>query len=333
MSWIPPVIIPNCLSEKFFAVTTSAVELGRKFCKCPEARKVLKELAVNSRIEVNVGDHASPTVYDNGTIAIPVKEMKTSEAVQSLAYEVFNYGNLEKYSKLDWLSAKGQVGIDKHAHTHEVIEIETQLALESVLHKCSKVWDIEPKDMKETETYNKLSHEAKVWIQEAQCHADAIRANWIDKIQERYCKIQPEDLRSCMLTKDQLCDYDAVQRLPDVQKSLFQVKRVCRAISTAPQEVKELFRDLTTHACPKIYAEEHEYEKAGDHTYLLAGLAAIAAVAVVSIGVYCWLKNRNTKPVEQKQSSSLQKVDQIIKQGPPVHTLKAYRRKSNAKHR
>lgn len=293
MSFLTGFSIPNCRTNNFFAANELAVELGEKFCKCSAARKILQNLPSNGFTFLEVGDFIHSHSNQN-RIYIPNKEVKNGKALSSLAIGIFNVEKSKEFDELLDHSAEGAIGMNELAIQMERIEHQSQISQNSLMEKCSEVWNIDSETATLYSTAAQLTHEESLWMQEVECHTDKIRERWIDSIQKEYCQIRPEDLESCMATKDQLCDLYQVVQMPQNEKMSFFSDRACKRITEASENIKELYQPVLKDVCPEFY------EKEDDYTYLLVGLAAVTVVAVASVAAYYWIKKRNTKIEEKK---------------------------------
>ena len=229
--------ISSCSSDKIFGMDQNAVSLIRKFCACKEANTILQNIA--TQILVRVGDFPHNRIYipDEGQeleIQIPKKMMKSEQALLSLIWEVFNAKIAPDIQSLQARAMKGHLGMNPYAKHFETLEFKSKQGADALVKTCQSVYKIEPEP-------GTPDIDFTLWNHEIGCHTDKIRERWIDRYQEGYCRNHPDDLESCRIKTENLCDFYALQQAPSEEQKAIYGKRTCDNLSSAPPKIKEYF--------------------------------------------------------------------------------------------
>lgn len=237
----------------FIAINCLATELGERFCKCPHANEILKLLPCLTELNVGIEGPQVRIRSSNidplrATIDIPEYSFNSKEAIKGIAFEIFNVQNSVSLLNLVKESRLGQIGIDQYALGAEKIEYESLQSYYSLMKKCGKDWLLEEEDLKkiseQSDLFEEQTEEESLLLQEVTCHTDGTREDWIDQIQSHYCKLHPEDGRSCAVSKSDLCDF---------LTSPISNQATCARLSNAAETTKRFFRTQLCRVCPEIY--------------------------------------------------------------------------------
>jgi|SRR5579872_7337327 len=203
-------------------------------------------------------------------ITLPTQSLESDEAVKHLAFELFNL-NTKKSSFLE-KADKGEVGMDEFARATEIQEIEDTQGFLLLEERCSKIWDI-PVEASDYTLAN-MDLESDLFAQEIQCHTDAVRERWIGNFQKIYCKKHPEDVRSCSIKKEDLCNFQKMLKNPRAAEKVV-TKRVCELFPKAAESVKNnpQFQTIVKAFCPEALPNENIFLTALIN--LIGGAAAV----------------------------------------------------------
>ncbi len=281
--------VQNLPNVYFHPSTSAAVE---KFLTCPAALEfvqsdaVFKPLYITSSEAIN--SPRSELTYTKGAsqkeseILLPVKSLKSDEAVKHLAFEIFNL----KTNRATLLAKaeKGEMGIEEYARAFETQELEDTKAVIQLREQCSEIWNLPIDDLDYSRANMDL--EANLFAQEIQCHTDDLRRQWIDLFKKVYCSKHPEDLHSCTAKKEDLCNFQEVMKDPNSPKAKkIIIDRTCKLYPSASQSLKN---DPRLAGVPS-YCPEAAQE---GHIFLAATVGVIGGLAAAIFGVRTLYPNR-----------------------------------------
>lgn len=232
----------------YVPLNSLALELSQKFCMCPQAHEVLKDLPGLTEVIV---DEEGPQITTKGSsekaiphwvkISIPTNIINSDYAIYALASEIFNAKNSPRFHQLTIKGITGEIDVDAYALAVEKEEWRSKQAFESLLRECQTVWQFDPKTIRQIFMLNTIDDH--IWFQEVTCHTDFARGRWIDKFQKPYCQKHPEDARSCTIAKVDLCDSNAP----------LSEHTACQRLSKASKATQEFFQKQLCILCPEVY--------------------------------------------------------------------------------
>lgn len=184
-------------------------------------------------------------------IEIPEKILRKTKALEDLAFEIFN--TQPSSNEVNQAAELGNVGMDSYARQIEEQEYLRTLQHHKLISQCSKAWKLPPERVKHNTYIENRGWELNFFNQEYGCHTDYYRKKWIELYQKNYCKNQPDDTRSCMTNKADLCDFEKVQKLSPWESSAFLDKRICKLFPQAHEKVKNDpdIRMIIQENCPE----------------------------------------------------------------------------------
>jgi hypothetical protein len=243
-----------CQANNIFPVDMQAFSLIEKFCACPAAGSVLGDIGNTASIFVQTGDFPHHRMaYDmNGgsevDIQIPAKNLKTSEALSNLVFEIFNAKGLQNFQNLMQRAGKGDMNIDEYSREFEIQEFISKQGYDRLIRECKPSFKIKPKP-------GTPDLETQLWNHEINCHTDKIRSRWIDMFQKIYCEKHPNDLNSCNAKKQDLCDFYELHNLPEIDQKIIHTLRICKKLPEAPQKIKDSYDD-SEDLCRRVLKDE-----------------------------------------------------------------------------
>jgi len=258
------VSISSCSSTALVPIDTAANKLIEHFCKCPAARDLLAQKMGNlvHPLFLSVEDfpyaktdfgylETDLTELESATIVIP-EHFSKDESLAKLTYELFNCMR-DKFTRLNAKAKVGDVSMDRYAIDMEKVQLGHAKASDTVLSKCAGVWKENMAAHYMHGDPNKpMDLEVEAWTQDFMAHSDVHRATWIDQFQKKYCKLHPEDQRSCKMKKKDLVDFSAFNRLSITEQGKIMAKRICERFSVAPKKVQNENRRIAQANCPKV---------------------------------------------------------------------------------
>jgi hypothetical protein len=256
--------IQACPDNVFTTMDSYAAQLAHKFCLCPVAKMLLND-QVDSLVNplfVSVGDFPfaktdykyGDTTFQNlleATIVIPENRIKTPKAISEFSFELFNCINRDKIQHLFKQALKGEIGVDEFSHAMEIIEQQSGISHDALMDKCAASWNLKKSDLDDNYRNTVTDPVIFAWEADFMCHTDVHRGSWIDLFKKNYCKIHPEDKRSCKMTKKALCDFSAYKNLSYLGQGRIMAKRICERISSAPKKVQLYFQKIVEANCPQ----------------------------------------------------------------------------------
>lgn len=230
-----------CNNSNIFYKDPGALQIGNQFCSCPAARSLLSSFGDKISIDVRTGSYpqirfafkeSAPGESAN-EIQIPERMLKLKDTVANFGLEIFNVKNRNELEGLWDRAQKGDVDMDEYAKEYETIEFKSRdeaidLALTCQFLEQSSMKDI-TRDL-----------EIHLWNKEFDCHTDKIRQRWLESHKDAYCGKNPKK-KSCKMKPKDLCEYYQVTKMPEREKYLFRVNRICENLPNLPQKVKDWY--------------------------------------------------------------------------------------------
>jgi hypothetical protein len=250
--------VPACNNPNFLAMNDLSAQLMEQFCSCPEAKIAVDAFTKTAPIEVEVGDISRATTFrcyarsllgelflEKSLIIIP-KQEKNSSRLNRLAYEIFNTQPNEQHDKLVALEEAGEIGMDLFAVKTELHEFNfIKNGYIPLIQKCQTQWKVESEAEDHIKYLNSIDVRDHLITQQIECHTDMYRIHWIKHDKDTYCKVHPEDSRSCQTQLEQLCDID---KMTAVDKEI-STMRACILFSELSEEGKKLYEDIVKKYC------------------------------------------------------------------------------------
>lgn len=189
------------------------------------------------------------------TISIPEQNLNTKEGLSDLFFEIFNAKTRFVSEQAATLKAAraGDLSMDQFAKRYEENELKN-VHEHSQLRQACRALNL-PFD-ETTDLLKDKPLEIALFAQDIDCHTDIYRGDWLLDYQKIYCAKHPEDIRSCIAKKSDLCDMDRVLRLPQDKKQRFLKNRICRMFPNANEVVKTYtqYQKFFEKSCPKSRA-------------------------------------------------------------------------------
>ncbi|MBX9924251.1 MAG: hypothetical protein K2Y01_09095 [Rhabdochlamydiaceae bacterium] len=239
----------NICPPAHFSIDSSLRVAMQVICLCSDGAKFLAstDFRPNIRIQPTL-ESAAHTLYNatHATINIPQKNIVNDDGFKSLIVELFNakihppqHDNLLKKSSL------GCTGMDSFAQQMESVE-KKQTKKRITLHdRCQSLWG-------DLLTDEDRDQHLKDFYLEAGGHTNTYRHYWMDNFKENYCNKNPDDVRSCQTTKEQLIGFFRVQSMNPIDKVKFLTDRICQLYPCAHKNVKKdsFYKEHVTKHCP-----------------------------------------------------------------------------------
>lgn len=246
-------IINYCQANNFFPVGPMANLLVEKFCMCPAVGPILDSIGSHSSIFVELGDFPHHRItfsqLDNEvSIQIPEKNLKTTEALSNLAFEIFNAQGLKHAQDLYDEAEKGDMGMEKFSLKMELQEFTSKERCDKLIKDCQLFFKIKPEP-------GIPDLDVQLWNVEINCHRDKIRGRWIERFQQIYCKKHPKDSKSCKVKQTDLCDLYVMHNLPLEEQRKIQTRRICERLPQASSKIKEWYKGKDD-MCRQILKDE-----------------------------------------------------------------------------
>jgi hypothetical protein len=256
-------VLTTSVPNVFASTKALALPFIELFLSCPHAAKLLESERFIKPILIDIETipRAQTQIYSENNfekptgvkILIPEKHLQTTEALQRLAYEIFNAQRSPQRTSLYQEAALGNVDMDSYARKSEEDELAKTQEHFELIKQCWSPWKMSSQELK-TYTSNENRHpEMHFFIQEVACHTDVFRKEWIQKFQEPYCKKHPADSRSCKTKKTDLYDDIRGKSMPDAEKKKFEIERICKLFPQAHLTIKNdpSIRKIIQDNCPK----------------------------------------------------------------------------------
>ena len=233
------MLVASCQSNNIYSLDPFAHTLVNSFCMCPSARAVLADIGNKVSISVQTADFphhrfAFDDTSNQADIQIPAKNLRNTEALSNLAFEIFNAKGVPNFQKLYNRAKEGNIGIEEYSKKFEIQEFESKKGYDALIKKCVPFFKIKPEP-------GTPDLEFQLWNHEINCHTDKIRERWIVAFQKNYCQKHPNDLKSCKIKKQDLCDFYKLHQLPEIERKIFITQRIFEKLPFASQKIQDFY--------------------------------------------------------------------------------------------
>ena len=235
-------------ATNIYSLDTHAASLIERFVSCPYARVVLDSIGDSVSIDVATGDFPHHVLaFDlkgskEVSIQIPSKKLESNEALKILVFDIFNVKGIKNIQTLYLLAEKGDMGMDEYSRKFEVEEFKSKEEYDKLIRQCEPFFEIKPEP-------GIPDQETQLWNREIYCHTDMIRSRWIDDFQKNYCKKKPNDLHSCNAKKEELCDLNILNNLPEIAKKIILTRRICKLFPFASKKIQASYKQKDLANC------------------------------------------------------------------------------------
>lgn len=244
------------------------------FCSCPFAVNLLltkkDELVKNLflRVQKNISYSRVAFAFDldsqrfqNATILIPKRIVDIPEGITRFTFLIFNCMR-KPFEQLEAEAESGNIGMDPYAYKQEELTFQNTQNYDDLVKKCARYWRIENSTLPNYLIYqSKIEKEIQLFRWEVHCHTDVPRADWVTHYQKSYCWKHPDDQRSCETEIEDLCSFDAFNRLPAMEQDKIVAHRVCHRYPKASQKIRKAFQSIVKANCPSQLNEISMHDK------------------------------------------------------------------------
>lgn len=239
----------------------STLPLVNQYLSCAAAKKLLSSEKIQKPLYIETTKlqnfAETQSFFDKNykptkmKILIPEGRGKT-EKLGDLFFEVFNAGTryVEEQASIMKDAAGGKLSMDAFARKTEINELKNAHEHAELRLQCQSL-KLPPDDVVDHLMHKSI--EVALFAQDADCHTDIYRMDWLDSYQKAYCLNSPNDKRSCKAVKKDLCDLNQVQGLSKHNRNKVYKEQICKLFPQAHKDVKtdSLYQNYVKKNCLK----------------------------------------------------------------------------------